>query len=183
MEIIKLTPEQVKQSYQDNGISEKRIKNAENKLQNVPEKGIFASLGYEIFKTPEGQENKYPVFIVLNEEGKKIGTLSVGRIMDNYLELDQNQKPVPVQVKNENSKYFKKWFLKSVPVNKELISGKSELEVVSSLLGKSFGAKRLTDQLVQKITMADGVAMHFEDTATKAMKHVENKDVFQFTIN
>lgn len=186
MEAIRLTVEEIKQAYIDNNVSMKRVKNAQSKFQSIPDKGTFANITFEEFKADDGTINIYPAFIIIDETGEKIGTLPVGRITDQRLKLDDKGEAIPKQVKNDKSKYFNKWFLQSESVNKHITANRSELEIVSYLLGKSFVTKRLPDQKVQKITMSEDkeTALHFESTDKKAanVKHIEVKDLYKFEL-
>lgn len=172
MDAILLTVEQIHQFYADN-FSEKRVQRAERNNSTVPGGGIFYELGYSVFKTEEGKEIKYPVIKVANDNGKVIGEIAVGTLMQ------QKSAGKARKITRESSEYRGKWFHVGTPIND--FEGKNELEVIYGLLGKKFKTAVLKDVRVPAIKIVNDKPVMY-DTEEAAVQAVDIKDCYKITI-
>ena len=172
MDAILLTVEQIHQFYADN-FSEKRVQRAERNNSSIPGGGIFCELGYSIFKTEEGKEIKYPVIKVANDNGKVIGEIAVGTLMQ------QKSAGKARKITRESSEYRGKWFHAGTPIND--FEGKNELEVISGLLGKKFKTAVLKDVRVPAIKIVNDKPVMY-DTEEAAVQATDIKDCYKITI-
>jgi len=173
MDAIKLSAEQVLEAYKSAGLSEKRLNRAQATNTQMPSSGKFQELGFSSFKDEKGVERKYPVLVVVNKDGKKIGNIAVGTIMQ------QVSTGKARLIRNEKSDYFGQWFHAGKALN--TVEGMTEAEQVSNLLGKSFTAKEKKDCTIPKINIVDGKPVFYSDEAT-AVAAVENKDCYLINI-
>ena len=172
MDAILLTVEQIHQFYADN-FSEKRVQRAERNNSSVPGGGIFYELGYSVFKTEEGKEIKYPVIKVANDNGKVIGEIAVGTL------LQQKSANKARKITRESSEYVGKWFHVGTAIND--FEGKNELEVISGLLGKKFKTAVLKDVKVPAVKIVNDKPVMYDNEAD-AIAAVDTKDCYKITI-
>ena len=172
MDAILLTVEQIHQFYADN-FSEKRVQRAERNNSSIPGGGIFYELGYSVFKTEEGKEIKYPVIKVANDNGKVIGEIALGTL------LQQKSANKARKITRESSEYVGKWFHAGTPIND--FDGLNELEIVAGLLGKKFKTTVLKDVRVPAIKIVNGKPVMY-DTEEDALKAIDVKDCYKITI-
>ena len=173
IEIVTRTPEQVSEKLTDLGFNAERLeKAAKLPIGEIPLTGTFADLEKDHFVTPDKVSHDFPIFIVVDEAGNKRGTIPVASILRQTCSLDKSGKPETFQIKTTSTSPHKgKWGLKSTRLNSELICG-SELEVISSLLGKKFTLEIVKD-LKCPLVMAGG--SHFKATAKEALTMYEIK--------
>ena len=172
MDAILLTVEQIHKFYADN-FSEKRVQRAERNNSSIPGGGIFYELGYSVFKTEEGKEIKYPVIKVANDNGKVIGEIAVGTLMQ------QKSAGKARKITRESSEYRGKWFHVGTPIND--FEGKNELEVIYGILGKKFKTAVLKDVKVPAIKIVNDKPVMY-DTEEAAVQAVDIKDCYKITI-
>ena len=172
MDAILLTVEQIHQFYADN-FSEKRVQRAERNNSSIPGGGVFYELGYSVFKTEEGKEIKYPVIKVANDNGKVIGEIAIGTLMQ------QKSANKARKITRESSEYVGKYFHVGTPIND--FEGKNELEVISGLLGKKFKTAILKDVRVPAIKIVHDKPVMY-DTEEAALQAVDVKDCYKITI-
>ena len=172
MDAILLTVEQIHQFYADN-FSEKRVQRAERNNSSIPGGGVFYELGYSIFKTEEGKEIKYPIIKVANDNGKVIGEIAVGTLMQ------QKSAGKARKITRESSEYRGKWFHVGTQINE--FEGKNELEVISGLLGKKFKTTIIKDVRVPAIKIVNDKPVMY-DTEEAAVQAVDVKDCYKITI-
>lgn len=173
MDVVKVTAEQVIEAYKAAGLTEKRLNRAQATNTQMPNSGKFTELSFATFKDDKGVERKYPVLVVVNKDGKKIGTVAIGTI------LQQISTGKARLIRNEKSDYVGQWFHAGKPLN--AIDGMTEAEQVANLIGKSFTAKEKKDTVIPKINIVDGKPVFYADEAT-AVLAVENKDCYSFNI-
>ena len=173
MDAIKLTPEAVIEAYKNAGLGEKRLNRAQQTNTQMPTAGKFQELSFSSFKDDKGIERKYPVLVVVNKDGKKIGNVAVGTIMQ------QVSTGKARLIRNDKSEYFGQWFHAGKALNS--IDGMTEAEQVANLIGKSFTAKEKKDTIIPKINIVDGKPVFYSDEET-AIKAVETKDCYVFNI-
>ena len=172
MDAILLTVEQIHQFYADN-FSEKRVQRAERNNSSIPSGGVFYELGYSVFKTEEGKEIKYPVIKIANDNGKVIGEIAMGTLMQ------QKSAGKARKITRESSEYRGKWFHAGTPIND--FEGKNELEVISGLLGKKFKTAVLKDVKVPAVKIVNDKPVMY-DTEADAIAAVDIKDCYKITI-
>lgn len=175
MDAIKLTAEEILKAYVDAGLSTKRQNRAQATNTQMPAKGTFAKLDFSTYTTEKGEKIKYPVLVVMDANGKEIGNIAVGTILQ---QISANKARKVTRV---TSDYVGKWFHASRPLS--VIPGNSEIEQISGLIGRTFVTKEKRDQVVSKIVLtAEGKAVLY-DTETEALNAVENKDCYQIVLN
>lgn len=138
---------------------------------NYPLSGTFAKIGFDVAKIGD-VEHRFPVFIVIDESGTKLGTVAVNSVLQN------KSANSTFQVKRETSDYYEQYGVKGIRVNEKFISDKSEAEIVELLLGKSYTAKKVP-YTVPKFKFKDGKCLHFESTPEKALEWIEEKECFE----
>ena len=172
MDAILLTVEQIRQFYADN-FSEKRVQRAERNNSTVPGGGVFYKLDKSVYKAEDGSENVYPVIKVANDNGKVIGEIALGTL------LQQKSANKARKITRESSEYVGKWFHVGTPIND--FEGKNELEVISGLLGKKFKTAVLKDVKVPAVKIVNDKPVMY-DTEEDAVKAVDTKDCYKITI-
>ena len=172
MDAIILTVEQIHQFYADN-FSEKRVQRAERNNSSIPGGGIFYELGYSVFKTEEGKEIKYPVIKVANDNGKVIGEIAVGTLMQ------QKSANKARKITRESSEYVGKWFHAGTQINE--FEGLNEMEIIANLLGKKFKTSVLKDVRVPAVKIVDNKPVMY-DTEEAALQATDIKDCYKITI-
>ena len=172
MDAIILTVEQIHQFYADN-FSEKRVQRAERNNSSIPGGGIFYELGYSVFKTEEGKEIKYPVIKVANDNGKVIGEIAVGTLMQ------QKSANKARKITRESSEYVGKWFHAGTQINE--FEGLNEMEIIANLLGKKFKTSVLKDVRVPAVKIVNNKPVMY-DTEEAALQAVDVKDCYKITI-
>ena len=172
MDAILLTVEQVHQFYKDN-FGEKRVQRAERNNSTVPGGGVFYELAKSVYKTEDGKENEYPVIRVANDNGKVIGEIALGTLMQ------QKSANKARKITRESSEYVGKWFHVGTPIND--FDGLNELEIVAGLLGKKFKTVVLKDVKVPAIKIVNGKPVMY-DTEEDAVQAVDIKDCYKITI-
>lgn len=173
MDEIKLTAVEVLEAYKNAGLTEKRLNRAQATNTQMPSSGKFHSLDFATFKDDQGVERKYPVLIVVDAKGKKIGTVAVGTI------LQQISTGKARQIKNESSEYKGQWFHAGKPLSS--IPGMNEAEQVANLIGRSFKATEKRDTVIPKINIVNNKPVFYTDEPT-AVLAVENKDCYLIAI-
>lgn len=173
IEIVTMNPEEVSAKLTSLGFSEERIeKAAKLPIGEIPLNGTFADLAKDHFVTADKVTHDFPIFVVTDGSGNKRGTIPVASILRQVCSLDASRKPETFQIKpTSESPHKGKWGLKSVRLNGDLICG-SEIEVISSLLGKTFTLEIIKD-LKCPVVMAGG--KHFKATAKEALTMYEIK--------
>ena len=166
MDAILLTVEQIHEFYTAN-FSEKRVARAERNNSTVPGGGVFYELGYSVFKTEEGKEIKYPVIKISNDNGKVIGEIAVGTL------LQQKSANKVRKITRESSEYVGKWFHVGTAINE--FEGKNELEIIAGLLGKKFKTSVLKDVRVPAVKIVHDKPVMY-DTEEAALQAVVVKD-------
>lgn len=172
MDAIILTVEQIHQFYKDN-FKEKRVQRAERNNSNVPTEGTFVELSKAVYKSEDGSENVYPVIKVADKNGKVIGEIAIGTLMQ------QKSAGKARKITRESSEYVGKYFHVGTPISR--YNGLNEIDIVSGLLGKSFKAKSLPDTIVPAIKIVNGKPVMYENEAA-AIAATDLKDCYQFTI-
>ena len=172
MDAILLTVEQIHQFYKDN-FSEKRVQRAERNNSTVPSGGVFYELGKSVYKAEDGSENVYPVIKIANDNGKVIGEIALGTL------LQQKSTNKARKITRESSEYVGKWFHVGTPIND--FDGLNELEIVAGLLGKKFKTTVLKDVKVPAIKIVNGKPVMY-DTEEAAVQAVDIKDCYKITI-
>lgn len=172
MDAILLTVEQIHQFYTEN-FGEKRVQRAERNNSSIPGGGIFYELAKSIYKTEDGKENAYPVIRIANDNGKVIGEIALGTL------LQQKSANKARKITRESSEYVGKWFHVGTPINE--FEGKNELEVISGLLGKKFKTAVLKDVKVPAIKIVNGKPVMYDNEAD-AIAAVDTKDCYKITI-
>ena len=167
-----LTVEQIHQFYADN-FSEKRVQRAERNNSTVPGGGVFYELGYSVFKTEEGKEIKFPVIKVANDNGKVIGEIAVGTLMQ------QKSTGKARKITRDTSEYKGKYFHVGTQINE--FEGRNELEVISELLGKKFKVTVLKDVRVPAVKIVNDKPVMYDNEAD-AIAAVDTKDCYKITI-
>ena len=153
-------------------IGEIREKRANQKIgANFPLNGTFAKVELDIAEIGD-VKHKYPVFVIIDESGAKVGTIAVNSVLQN------KSANSTFQVKRETSEYYEKYGVKGIRVNEKFISDKSEAEIVEFLLGKNYTAKKVA-YTVPKLKFKEGKCLHFESTPEKALEWIEEKDCFE----
>lgn len=173
IEVITLNPEQVSEKLTSLGFSEERLaKAAKLPIGEIPLNGTFADLAKDHFVTTDKVTHDFPIFIVVDEAENKRGTIPVASILRQTCALDASGKLEAFQIKQTSESPHKgKWGLKSVRLNSDLICG-SEIEVISSLLGKKFTLEIIKD-LKCPVVMAGG--SHFKSSKREALEMFEVK--------
>lgn len=172
MDAILLTTEQVHQFYTEN-FSEKRVQRAERNNSSVPGGGVFCELAKSVYKTEDGKENVYPVIRIANDNGKVIGEIALGTL------LQQKSANKARKITRESSEYVGKWFHAGTPIND--FDGLNEIEIVAGLLGKKFKTSVLKDVKVPAIKIVNGKPVMY-DTEEAALQAVDVKDCYKITI-
>ena len=167
-----LTVEQIHQFYADN-FSEKRVQRAERNNSSVPGGGVFYELSYSVFKTEEGKEIKFPVIKVANDNGKVIGEIAVGTLMQ------QKSTGKARKITRDTSEYKGKYFHVGTQINE--FEGRNELEVISELLGKKFKVTVLKDVRVPAVKIVNDKPVMYDNEAD-AIAAVDTKDCYKITI-
>lgn len=165
MDRVTKTAAEVAEFYKEN-FPEKRAMRAQVSNTNIPLKGIFADVDAAVYNNGK-EEIKYPVLIVVDKDGNKIGTLAVSSV------FQRKALPRVNRVGSTNSQYAGKYFVAGEFIN-PFCNGK-EVEVLADLFGKPYTAK-MQEMLVPKVDIVDGVCKHFKDTEEEALKQVENKN-------
>ena len=172
MDAILLTVEQIRQFYADN-FSEKRVQRAERNNSTVPGGGVFYKLDKSVYKAEDGSENVYPVIKVANDNGKVIGEIALGTL------LQQKSANKARKITRESSEYVGKWFHVGTAIND--FDGLNELEIVAGLLGKKFKTAVLKDVKVPAVKIVNDKPVMY-DTEEDAVKAVDIKDCYKITI-
>ena len=173
IEVITMNPEEVSAKLTDLGFTAERLeKAAKLPIGEIPLNGIFADLAKDHFVGSDKVTHDFPIFIVIDENGNKRGTIPVASILRQTCALDASGKLEAFQIKQTSESPHKgKWGLKSVRLNGDLICG-SEIEVISSLLGKKFTLEVLKD-LRCPLVQAGG--KHFKSSKKEALEMFEIK--------
>ena len=172
MDAILLTVEQVHQFYKDN-FKEKRVQRAERNNSTVPGGGVFYELSKSVYKAEDGSENEYPVIRIANDNGKVIGEIALGTL------LQQKSANKARKITRESSEYVGKWFHAGTPIND--FEGLNELEIIANLLGKKFKTSVLKDVRVPAIKIVNGKPVMY-DSEEAAVQAVDIKDCYKITI-
>lgn len=172
MDAIILTVEQIHQFYKDN-FSEKRVARAERNNSTIPSGGVFYELSKSVFKTEDGKENVYPVIKIANDNGKIIGEIALGTL------LQQKSANKARKITRESSEYVGKWFHAGTQINE--FEGLNEMEIIAGLLGKKFKTSILKDVKVPAVKIVDNKPVMY-DTEEDALKAVDVKDCYKITI-
>lgn len=172
MDAILLTVEQIHQFYADN-FSEKRVQRAERNNSTVPGGGVFYELAKSIYRTEDGKENEYPVIRIANDNGKVIGEIAMGTL------LQQKSTGKARKITRESSEYVGKWFHVGTAIND--FDGLNELEIIAGLLGKKFKTTVLKDVKVPAIKIVNGKPVMYDNEAD-AIAAVDTKDCYKITI-
>ena len=172
MDAIILTVEQIHQFYKDN-FKEKRVQRAERNNSTVPGGGTFYELAKSIYKAEDGSENVYPVIRITNDNGKVIGEIALGTL------LQQKSANKARKITRESSEYVGKWFHVGTAIND--FDGLNEIEIVAGLLGKKFKTTVLKDVKVPAVKIVNGKPVMY-DTEEAAVQAVDIKDCYKITI-
>ena len=172
MDAILLTTEQVVEFYTAN-FSKKRTERAQRNNSNVPTEGTFVELSKSVYKSEDGTENVYPVIKVADKNGVLIGEIAIGTLMQ------QRSTGKARKITRESSEYVGKYFHVGTPISR--FNGLNEIDIVAGLLGKSFKAKSLPDTIVPAVKIVSGKPVMY-DSEEAAIKAVDTKDCYQFTI-
>lgn len=172
MDAILLTVEQIHQFYADN-FSEKRVQRAERNNSTIPNGGVFYELSKSVYKAEDGTENTYPVIKIANDNGKVIGEIAMGTL------LQQKSTGKARKITRESSEYRGKWFHLGTQINE--FEGRNELEVISELLGKKFKVTVLKDVRVPAVKIVNNKPVMY-DSEADAIAAVDTKDCYKITI-
>ena len=172
MDAILLTTEQVHQFYTEN-FGEKRVQRAERNNSSVPGGGVFYELAKAVYKTEDGKENAYPVIRIANDNGKVIGEIALGTL------LQQKSANKARKITRESSEYVGKWFHVGTPIND--FDGLNELEIIANLLGKKFKTVVLKDVRVPAVKIVNNKPVMY-DSEADAVAAVDIKDCYKITI-
>lgn len=172
MDAILLTVEQIHQFYKDN-FSEKRVQRAERNNSAIPSGGVFYELSKSVYKTEDGSENTYPVIKISNDNGKVIGEIALGTL------LQQKSANKARKITRESSEYKGKYFHVGTQINE--FEGRNEMEIVAGLLGKKFKVTILKDVKVPAIKIVDNKPVMY-DTEEAALQATDVKDCYKITI-
>ena len=172
MDAILLTVEQIHEFYTAN-FSEKRVARAERNNSTIPSAGTFFELGKSVYKAENGSENVYPVIKIANDNGKVIGDIALGTL------LQQKSANKARKITRESSEYVGKWFHAGTPINE--FEGLNEMEIIANLLGKKFKASVLKDVRVPAVKIVNNKPVMY-DTEEAALQAVDVKDCYKITI-
>ena len=172
MDAILLTVEQIHKFYADN-FSEKRVQRAERNNSTVPSGGVFYELSKSVYKAEDGSENTYPVIKVANDNGKIIGEIALGTL------LQQKSANKARKITRESSEYKGKWFHAGTQINE--FDGLNEMEIIANLLGKKFKASVLKDVRVPAVKIVNNKPVMY-DTEEAALQATDIKDCYKITI-
>ena len=172
MDAIILTVEQIHQFYKDS-FKEKRVQRAERNNSTIPAGGVFYKLDKSVYKAEDGSENVYPVIKIANDNGKIIGEIAIGTL------LQQKSANKARKITRESSEYVGKWFHVGTPIND--FDGLNELEIIANLLGKKFKASVLKDVRVPAVKIVNNKPVMYDNEAD-AIAAVDTKDCYKITI-
>lgn len=174
-EIVALSVEQIVDAFKTAGVSEKRLNRLQRTNIQTPLKGTFSELIFLSFKTDAGVELKYPALSVTDKDGKVVGNVAVGTI----LQGESIGKARKISQNNTNG-FAGKWFHATKPIS--LIPGTSEAEQISNLIGRSYTAKQKPNTIIAKIAIDENNKPIFYETEDEAIAAVTNKDCYLFTL-
>lgn len=172
MDAIILTVEQIHQFYKDS-FKEKRVQRAERNNSTIPAGGVFYKLDKSVYKAEDGSENVYPVIKIANDNGKVIGEIALGTI------LQQKSANKARKITRESSEYVGKYFHVGTTINE--LDGLNEFEIIANLLGKKFKTTVLKDVKVPAVRIVNGKPVMY-DTEEDALKAIDVKDCYKITI-
>ena len=188
--IKKKSVEDLKAEYKELGFTEARIKKATEVFSSVPKEGRFSSIEKRVY---EG--NAYPVVVVIDTDDKVVGEIAIGTLRASKVVTDESGKVLTMQISKANKKGYANYFMARSEVYNSFAS-KSELEMLSELIGKSYKAVGAEETVVliemskkasDLLPMPDGKkqterAMHIQKTAALAAKQVARKTLYKFNV-
>lgn len=190
MEKIKRKSAQtIKDTLIKGGVNAKTVNGYEFERQEVPLKGIFADCKDVTIKVPnsDGKTTSnvtYGAMIVVNEEGEEIGTVAISRLFQGICIEDEDGNYKVFEIKNDASPNKGHYMIDSKRLNSHLKQfGKSDLAILSDLIGREYHAKVMADQIIPNLAKDEnGTVYAINAELEKAQKGFTKKDLHKFTI-